>query len=161
MRRHLIFVGLLIGCSASTRERDGATPADSAFVAVQARGAETMGVDQYTSSHIFEDLADGGRIVLQRDSADSAGTRVIRAHLADIARRFAAGDFTIPGRVHAQVVPGTDLMAARRAMLRYAVDTLPRGGQVRITTTDSVALAAVRTFLSFQRMDHRTAGHDH
>lgn len=120
-----------------------------------------MGVDQYTSSHIFESLPDGGRIVLQRDSVDSAGTDVIRAHMADIAARFAAGDFTIPGTLHAREVPGTSVMAERAAHLRYTVDTLPRGGQVRITTSDAVAVAAIHEFLEFQRMDHRAAGHAH
>jgi hypothetical protein len=120
-----------------------------------------MGVDQYTSSHVFESLPDGGRIVLQRDSIDAAGTAVIRAHMQDIAARFSAGDFTIPGMVHAQQVPGTSTMAARRDRIRYAADTLPRGGQVRITTTDSMAVAAVHEFLVFQRMDHRAAGHGH
>jgi len=46
---------------------------DSAFAAMQARGKHVMGVDQYTSAHRFDSLADGGRIVLRRDVADSAG----------------------------------------------------------------------------------------
>lgn len=138
------------------------TPAaDTAFAALQARGAEAMGVDQYTSTHIFETLPDGGRIVLQRDSPDVAGTATIRAHMTDIATRFAAGDFSIPGMVHAQTVPGTEVMAARREFIRYVVDTLSRGGQVRITTTDRTALVAVHAFLAFQRMDHGAAGHAH
>lgn len=120
-----------------------------------------MGVDQYTSTHVFEDLPDGGRIVLQRDSADAAGTEVIRAHLRDIAQLFTQGDFRIPGMVHAMEVPGTKVMAARKGSLSYVADTLPRGGQVRITTTDAEALKAVHEFLAFQRADHRAAGHEH
>jgi hypothetical protein len=135
--------------------------ADAAFAELQARGAEAMGVDQYTSSHVFEALPDGGRIVLQRDSSDAAGTTTIRAHMRDIAARFATGDFSIPGMVHARTVPGTDVMAARRAFIQYRADTLPRGAQVRIVTTDSAALAAVHAFLAFQRMDHKAAGHAH
>jgi hypothetical protein len=120
-----------------------------------------MGVDQYTSSHVFESLPDGGRIVLQRDSADSAGTATIRAHMRDIARRFSAGDFSVPGMVHAMEVPGTAVMAARRASIRYVADTLPRGAPVRIFTTDPTALSAVHDFLEFQRRDHRSKGHAH
>ena len=149
----------LLACGAE--QDSSATPSDSAFAALQTRGAAAMGVDQYTSSHVFESLPDGGRIVLQRDSIDAAGTAVIRAHLQDIATRFSAGDFTIPGMVHAQQVPGTTVMAARRDRIRYAADTLPRGGEVRITTTDSVAVAAVHEFLAFQRTDHRAAAHGH
>src|SRR5918993_2848595 len=78
----------------------GRAPApDARFHGVQARGETAMGVDQYTSSHVFEPLPDGGRIVLQRDAADSAGTAVIRAHLDRIAAAFAAGDFRLPGFV--------------------------------------------------------------
>ncbi len=120
-----------------------------------------MGVDQYTSTHVFESLPDGGRIVLQRDSVDSAGTAIIRAHMLDIAGKFSAGDFTIPGMVHAQTVPGTAEMTALHDRIRYRADTLPRGGQVRITSSDSSAIAAIHEFLAFQRSDHHAAGHAH
>ncbi|HET7109832.1 MAG TPA: amidohydrolase family protein [Gemmatimonadales bacterium] len=132
---------------------------DSGFPGVQARGAMAMGVDQYTSSHVFESLPDGGRIVLQRDSVDSAGTATIRMHLQHIARAFADGDFALPGFVHAEEVPGTAVLRARRALIRYQFDTLPRGGQVRIQASDSVAVGAIHEFLSFQREDHHAAGH--
>lgn len=139
-------------------EEQTSTARDSGFTGVQARGAVAMGVDQYTSSHIFESLPDGGRIVLQRDSVDSAGTATIRMHLRHIARAFAAGDFQLPGFVHAMKVPGTDVMAARRASIHYEFDTLPRGGQVRIQTADSLAVQAIHEFLAFQREDHHV-GH--
>lgn len=160
MRMAALLACFAIACGRARTETPGA-PADSAFAALQQRGAEAMGVDQCTSSHVFEPLPDGGRIVLQRDSADSAGTETIRAHMRDIARRFSTGDFSIPGMVHAMEVPGTAVMAARRASIRYDADTLPRGAQVRISTTDSTALAAVHTFLDFQRRDHRAKGHAH
>lgn len=160
MRIFSLLACLVVACG---RPQTGTrTPsADSTFSAVQQRGATAMGVDQYTSSHVFETLSDGGRIVLQRDSVDPVGTKTIRAHMRDIARRFSAGDFSIPGMVHALEVPGSAVMATHRASIRYVVDTLPRGAQVRIITTDSTALAAVHTFLDFQRRDHRANGHAH
>jgi hypothetical protein len=139
----------------------GDAPDDAAFAAVQARGETVMGVDQYTSSHVFEPLPDGGRIVLQRDGEDSAGAAAIREHMGRIAAAFAAGDFRLPGLVHAREVPGTATMAGRRAAITYTADTLPRGGQVRIRTTDPEAVRAVHEFLAFQRTDHRAAGHRH
>ncbi len=138
----------------------GAQPAadssrgDSAFAAVQARGRIAMGVDQYTSEHQFDDLADGGRIELQRDPADTAGVRTIREHLQQIARAFAAGNFETPGFVHDGEVPGVRTMAARRDRIRYEFRPLPGGGEVRITTGDPDAVKAVHEFLAFQRMDH-------
>jgi hypothetical protein len=114
-----------------------------------------MGVDQYTSAHRFEPLPDGGRIELQRDSADRAGVETIRAHMRDIADRFSRGDFTIPGFVHAREVPGTRVMAERKGQITYEMRELPGGGEVRIRATDRAAVEAVHEFLAFQRSDHR------
>jgi len=134
-------------------------PTDSAFAATQRRGQQVMGVDQYTSSHVFESLANGGRIVLQRDAEDPAGETTIRAHLREIALRFEKGDFSLPGQVHATEVPGTAVMAKRARRIRYIYRQLPRGGEVRIVSRDREAIAAVHEFLAFQRMDHRAPGH--
>ena len=133
---------------------------DSAFAALQARGAGVMGVDQYSSQHVFQDLKDGGRIVLEREASDSAGVATIRAHLREVAAAFTRGDFSAPFATHAQVVPGTDVMAARKSRIRYAMRNRPGGGEVRITTTDPSALKAVRAFLQFQRSDHRAPGEE-
>ena len=141
---------------ALTLARDSA---DSAFALVQTRGHAAMGVDQYTSSHQFEPLPDGGRISLQRDPHDSAGVAQIRSHMRGIAAAFARGDFALPGFVHARNVPGTAVMAARRSRITYAADTLPGGGQLRLQTSDSSAVAAIHEFLAFQRQDHRATSH--
>ncbi len=141
---------LLVAAACSSPPRDAASDeSDSSFAALQNRGAEAMGVDQNSSTHVFESLPDGGRIVLQRDSMDIDGAEVIRAHMRDIAARFGAGDFTIPGMVHAQVVPGTAEMTTFRDRIKYLVDTLPRGAQVRIVSTDIDALKAIHAFLAF------------
>ena len=119
-----------------------------------------MGVDQYTSKHVFEDRPDGGLIVLDRDDAtDTAAIRTIRAHMRDIEGAFQRGDFTLPGVVHAQQVPGTRVMAEKRSTILYRAADRPRGSEVRIQTTDPAAIAAVHEFLKFQRLDHRALGH--
>jgi hypothetical protein len=155
----LLLGSLLAACRGSGGHHESAGQ-DTTFTAMQARGAEAMGVDQYTSSHVFEPLPDGGRIVLQRDVPDSAGVAAIRAHMRLIAERFAAGDFAIPGFVHAEVVPGTAVLAARRDRISYVADTVPNGGELRITTTDPEALAAVHAFLEYQGAAHHAAMHE-
>jgi hypothetical protein len=156
-----VVLALVCACSpgsdAATRAgaRRAAAAADSSFADVQSRGHAAMGVDQYTSTHIFQPLPDGGRIELQRDTVDSAGRARILEHMGDIAAAFGAGDFTVPGFVHAGEVPGTAVMAARRARISYAVESLPRGGAVRLTTGDEPAIDAIHEFLAFQRGDHR------
>lgn len=165
IRSHVATVATLvslIGFLACSRggESSGRAP-DSAFAAMQARGKMVMGVDQYASAHVFEDLRDGGRIVLDADDAgDTAAIAAIRRHMRDIAGAFRAGDFTKPFQVHAQVVPGTAVMAARRAEITYSATDRPRGGEVRMQTTDSAAVAAVHDFLAFQRRAHHAAGHE-
>jgi hypothetical protein len=144
---------LLTGC--------GRTGGNGGFAGVQERGETAMGVDQYTSTHVFQPLPDGGRIVLQRDVPDANGTASIRDHMRHIAARFAEGDFRLPGFVHAQTVPGTDVMAARRSVITYAADTLPRGGEVRIRSTNPEAVRAIHAFLAFQRSDHRASAGGH
>ncbi len=131
---------------------------DSAFAELQKRGKVEMGVDQYTSTHRFDDLADGGRIELTRDASDSVGVRTIREHLASIARAFASGDFSTPFAVHAREVPGTRAMAAKRGAISYDFKPLPGGGEVRISSKDPEAIRAIHAFMAFQRGDHRAGG---
>lgn len=147
--------GFAPGCTSSEA---GTQPEDAAFDALQARGAEAMGVDQYTSTHIFDALADGGRIELQRDVDDPAGVGAIRAHMAGIAEAFGSGDFTVPAFVHAQEVPGAAVMAALGERIAFEYRELPRGGELRLITTDPEALAAIHDFMAFQREEHRAGG---
>ena len=134
-----------------------AASSDSAFALVQARGADVrgMGVDQATSVHRFDALADGGRIELQRAADDPAGVAQVRRHLRAVAAAFERGDFGTPAFVHMREVPGAAAMAARRRTIAYRYADLPRGGEVRITTRDPAAVRAVHAFLAFQRQDHR------
>jgi hypothetical protein len=142
-------------CGELQPARVGAS-SDSAYALVQQRGHVAMGVDQYTSTHKFESLPDGGRITLERDSGDLTGVAQIRSHMEEIAASFQSGDFFIPGFVHDAEVPGTKVMRARRDHIRYAPSPTPAGGQLRILSRDPQAIAAIHQFLAFQRRDHRS-----
>lgn len=148
----------MMGGGATPRAMSGMSHDTSAaaFSTLQARGKQAIGVDQYTSTHHFDDMTDGGRIELQLDVDDSAGVAQIRAHLQAIASAFADGDFTTPAFVHMQSVTGANVMAAKRAAIRYTFTALPRGGQLLIVSKDKDAITAIHEFLAFQRMDHRT-----
>jgi len=103
----------------------------------------------------------GGRVVLDHDtSADTLGVALIRQHMRDIAVAFEAGDFTKPFQVHAEAVPGTSVMAARRGGISYQEIDRPRGAEVRIRTSDAAAVAAIHEFLAFQRDAHHAMGHE-
>lgn len=160
-----VAAGILGAVPAAAQHADtskhGGSETDSTYQAMQARGQRAMGVDQYTSTHRFDTLPDGGRIELRRNSeADTAGIRRIRAHLRDIARAFKAGDFSAPTFVHMQAVPGVQAMAAKRDVITYVMQELPRGGDVRMTTRDADAVRAIHEFMAFQRGEHHAGGRD-
>ena len=120
------------------------------------RGTLAMGFDQQKTIHEFLTSAAGGSIeVRAKDASDAASTRQIRAHLAAIAKAFAAGDFSKPFQTHAEVPPGVPAMQRRKAAIRYEYVDTPRGGIVRITTSDGEALGAIHAFLEYQQREHR------
>jgi hypothetical protein len=133
----------------------GSTPGDSTFAEMQKRGGMAMGVDQYTSKHVFETTPTGGSISLQRETDDSVGVAQIRAHMKLIQHAFASGDFSTPAFVHARDMPGTAVMAAKRDAISYSYEDLPRGGKVVIRTEDPAAVRAIGEFLGAQRKEHR------
>ena len=160
MPSRLSVVALAILVTACSRGQQQANQTDSAFAVLQQRGQKAMGVDQYTSQHVFEPLPDGGRIVLQRKETDPAGERTIRDHMRAIAVAFGRGDFALPGFVHEMSeVPGTAVMKRLRGEITYTPRDLPGGGEVVISTRNAQAVAAVHEFLAFQRMDHRAGAH--
>lgn len=124
-----VAVALASGCDESVSDvgsGEAPDPGDPAFAALQARGEQAMGVDPYTSTHIFDALSDGGRIELQRNVDDPDGVAHIRRHLRRIADAFAAGEFSIPAFVHMQEVPGAAVMAAKKDRIEYVYRDLPR-----------------------------------
>ncbi len=167
MRNSMFFVlaiGTLSACgprSAPEVHTRANQHGDTAFSALQERGGAAMGVDQYTSTHRFDALPDGGRIELQSNEGGSVEVAQIREHLQQIAIAFAAGDFSTPAFVHMRKMPGVAVMAREKAKITYRFDSLPRGGEIRITTHAPEALAAVHQFMAAQRGDHRAGGHSH
>jgi hypothetical protein len=79
--------------------------------------------------------------------------------MRQIAASFARGDFRLPGFVHAQLVPGTQVMAVRRSEISYSIEDLPRGAALRLTSANPSVIDAIHDFLRFQRQDHHAAGH--
>ncbi len=159
MNRLVVLCLLAAACRPAVRhESPDSTRADTGFAALQSRGQVAMGVDQYTSAHQFDDLPSGGRIELQRDSTDSSGVRTIREHLQQVAEAFAGGDFSVPGFVHADSVPGTSVMSVNRRLIHYEFQPLPGGGEVLVTSNDSATVSAIHAFMAFQRQDHHAGG---
>jgi len=119
------------------------------------RGAQAMGFDQDATVHRFPATATGGSIEVEViDPKDDASRAAIRAHLKEIAVAFARGDFDKPFQTHAEVPPGVPEMRRLTAAIAYKYEDTPRGGAVRITTSDEAALKAVHEFLAYQGREH-------
>ena len=160
MRSSLVVIAILMGARPLAAQHDPShAHTDSAYAAMQSRGEHVMGVDQYSSRHVFEPLPSGGRIELQREVDDSAGAAQIRRHLADVAAAFGRGDFSAPFLVHDKDVPGTHIMATHKGAISYSVRPLARGGEIVISSEDAAVVDAVHAFLAFQRQEHRAAAH--
>jgi hypothetical protein len=124
---------------------------------VDERHDEATGVAHEGVVHHFALAPDGGSIRLEVTDASQGEARDrIREHLQTVARSFAAGDFSLPMRIHDQVPPGVDTMKKRKSSIRYLYSASDTGGVVRISTRDAQALDAVRAFLRFQIEDHGT-----
>ena len=160
----IVAIVAIAACSRSEPPKVSATadsfakPADTAFAAMQKRGGMAMGVDQYTSAHKFDITPDGGRIQLQRGSNDSLGVVQIRAHMKLIQHAFQTGDFSTPVFVHSHDMPGTAVMSRKRSAITYSYADLPLGGEVRLTSSDPEAIAAIHEFMLAQRAEHHAGG---
>ena len=123
--------------------------------ALKSRGSLAMGFDQDTTEHQFRTSASGGSIEVEvKDAADLASREQIRSHLKEIAGAFAKGDFAKPFQTHAEVPPGVPAMERLKCVIRYRYEETPRGGLVRISTSDPEALKAVHEFLDYQGREH-------
>src|SRR4051812_45915511 len=130
---------------------------DQRFADMQSRGNRSMGFDQSKTTHHFRTLDDGGAIeVTVNDPADTTDLAAIRNHLSEIAKQFAAGDFSAPMMTHAEMPPGAAEMKNLKEKIAYTYEELPGGARVKITTGDPAALTAVHDFLSYQINEHRT-----
>ena len=143
---------------ASAAEHDHAScPMHAAHMNARGESPQGMGFSQEKTTHTFRLLADGGAIeVRANDAADADSVNRIREHLRELARSFAAGDFTRPQHIHDRLPEGAEVMKERRAAIGYRYEELERGGRVRITTKDEAALEAVHRFLRFQIDEHQT-----
>jgi hypothetical protein len=124
---------------------------------VDRRHDAVTGVHHEHAVHHFLLTPTGGTIRLDAAGAgpDQARDR-IRQHLQVITRSFAEGDFAIPMLIHDEVPPGVDDMKKMKAAIQYEFAPTDKGGEVRISTKDPAALAAVHAFLRYQIEDHGT-----
>jgi hypothetical protein len=153
-----LFLLLIVGSYGLNAIAQQRTPTKEEHSAgANVRGDQAMGFSHEKTTHHFHILADGGAIEIQSNElTDKDSQEAIRRHLAMMAAKFAQGDFAVPMFVHATVPPGVETMKRLKGKITYQAENTGQGAQLRITTHDAEALAAIHRFLRFQIQDHRT-----
>ena len=105
-RRNLCCLLLAVQLPLGVAMADESAPA-SRQDEVARKGAGVMPFDLRRTTHHFDDTPTGGiETVTANDHGDAEQVRLIRAHLAHEATRFAQGDFSDPARIHGEDMPG-------------------------------------------------------
>ncbi len=131
---------------------------------VAQHGADVMPFSLAATTHIFTKTAYGGiqRVVTRHPDARQAA--LIRGHLAEIARRFSAGDFGAPEQIHGHDMPGLAVLrAAQPGELKIDYRDVRDGGEIVYRSAQPRLVAALHDWFDAQVSDHghdAMAGHD-
>lgn len=124
--------------------------------AMHARGTIAMGFDQAKITHAFTARDTGGEIAITaKDASDAATIAAIQAHVKEIEKAFAEGDFSKPFFIHDEHVPGAKVMADEKRALEYRAQSFTDGARLVIVAKNAKARDAVHAFLKYQRGEHK------
>jgi len=119
------------------------------------RGDMAMGFDQTKIMHFFDETPTGGEIgIIALDKSDTKTISEIRSHAENIQYEFSQGNFSKPFFIHAQLVPGTEIMNENKDLIQYSTQQIEGGAILVLTTNDSETLDAIAQFLEFQSSQH-------
>ena len=119
------------------------------------RGNIAMGFNQSMIHHHFMSTTTGGEIMIMSENMSDVKTiNEIKNHVKDIQYQFSQGNFTKPFYIHAQIVPGTDIMAAKKDLINYSIKDIDGGSVLILTTNDTQLLNAIQQFMNFQSSQH-------
>ena len=119
------------------------------------RGNVAMGFNQTQIHHHFMSTTTGGEImIMSTNMSDMQTIDEIKNHVKDIQYEFSHGNFTKPFYIHAQIVPGTDIMAAKKDLIHYSIKNIDGGSVLVLTTNNTELLNAIQQFMNFQSSQH-------
>lgn len=122
---------------------------------VAERGSHVMPFDLEKTLHIFDKTETGGlQQVIAKNESDREQIDLIRKHLADIAGRFAKGDFSGPKRIHGDDMPGVSLLSTNASKIRFEYQDLSNGGQITYRSDDPNLIDAIHRYFDAQLSDH-------
>ena len=119
------------------------------------RGNISMGFDQYKIAHYFAVTPNGGNITITSlNSSDTQTINQIKTHIRDIQKEFSDGNFTKPFFIHAQEVPGTDVMNKKKDLIKYNILELRNGSSLVLTANDKELIDAISQYMKYQAAAH-------
>ena len=128
---------------------------DFDHAAMLERGNVAMGFDQNKIHHHFMSTMTGGQImIMSKNMSDVQTINEIKDHIKSIQYEFSQGNFTNPFYIHAQDVPGTDIMTIKRNLIQYTIQDIDGGSSLILTTNDTELLNAIQQFMDFQSNQH-------
>lgn len=131
------------------------TTTDFNHTEILERGNVAMGFNQSMIHHHFMATTTGGEImIMSTNMSDTKTINEIKSHVKDIQYEFSQGNFTKPFYIHAQVVPGTEVMTAKKDLIQYSVKDIDGGSVLILTTNDTELLNAIQQFMNFQSTQH-------
>lgn len=146
-RLSVAFVAVcVVACGESDLDRRQAEVAEA--------GSAVMPFDLEATTHVFEELDDGGLQTLVADADDPEQIALIRAHVSEEAERFALGDFHDPAMIHGDEMPGLHALVAGYDRLNITYRDVERGGEIRYVSDDPALVEAIHQWFDAQRSDH-------
>jgi hypothetical protein len=122
---------------------------------VAARGAQVMPFDLDQTMHVFQKLEDGGlQRVVVKDPSNKEQIALIQAHLKEESERFRKGDFSDPGKIHGEDMPGLAELKAGAGQIDVRYAALRDGAQVWYKAKDPKLVMAIHHWFDAQLSDH-------
>lgn len=114
-----------------------------------------MPFDVSETVHVFEMTESGGvQRVIARDPGDSEQVMLIREHLEHEAGRFADGDYSDPGTLHGEDMPGLEELQAGAARIEVSYAEIDAGAEIAFRTSDLQLVTAVHRWFGAQLSEH-------
>lgn len=131
------------------------SPTNITMMKMMERGEIAMGFNQNKITHDFVATPDGGKIIITSlNSTDGQTINQIKNHILDIRKEFSEGNFTKPFFIHAQEVPGAEIMSEKKHLIKYSIQETNNGSSLLLSTNDQELIDAIRQFMEFQARQH-------
>ena len=117
-------------------------------------GAAVMPFDLERTTHVFQRVEAGGIQTVLSDDDDAEQIRLIRAHLAEEAERFARGDFHDPSMIHGSDMAGLHMLVEGHERMTVAYRDVKGGGVIDYRSDDPQLVEAIHLWFDAQLRDH-------